>query len=83
MGLGVALTNTVNFARLFPQRGTTIVNLGALRLKAGVNPGRAADDLQKLAGAGTRIFTRQELEATKPLIGRPAPRSESSSVRGC
>ena len=63
MGLGVALTNTANFARLFPQRGTTIVNLGAIRLKAGVDPGRAADDLQKLAGAGTRIFTRQELEA--------------------
>jgi len=63
MGLGVALTNTANFARLFPQRATTIVNLGAIRLKAGVDPGRAADDLQKLAGAGTRIFTRQELEA--------------------
>ena len=28
MGLGVALTSTANFARLFPQRGSAIVNLG-------------------------------------------------------
>jgi putative ABC transport system permease protein len=63
MGLGVALTTTANFARLFPQRGSSIVNLGAIRLKAGVDPGRAAGDLQKLAGAGARIFMRQELDA--------------------
>jgi putative ABC transport system permease protein len=61
MGLGVALASTANFARLFPQRGSTIVNLGAIRLKAGVDPVRAAGVLQKLTGA--RIFTRQELEA--------------------
>jgi putative ABC transport system permease protein len=63
MGLGVALTGTANFARLFPQRGSAIVNLGVIRLKAGVDPGRAADDLQDLAGAGTKIFTHQELDA--------------------
>ena len=63
MGLGVALASTANFARLFPQRGSTIVNLGAIRLKAGVDPDRAAGDLQKLTGTGTRIFTRQELAA--------------------
>jgi len=63
MGLGVALTSTANFARLFPQRGSTIVNLGAIRLKPGVDPARAASDLQKLAGTGTKVFTRQELEA--------------------
>ena len=63
MGLGVALTSTANFARLFPQRGSAIVNLGAIRLKAGVDPGHAASDLQKLAGAGTKSFTRQELDA--------------------
>jgi putative ABC transport system permease protein len=63
MGLGVALTSTANFARLFPQRGSAIVNLGAIRLKAGVDPSRAAGELQKLAGAGTRILTRQELDA--------------------
>jgi putative ABC transport system permease protein len=63
MGLGVALTSTPNFARLFPQRGSGMVNLGAIRLKAGVDPARAAGDLQKLAGAGTRILTRQELNA--------------------
>jgi putative ABC transport system permease protein len=63
MGLGVGLTSTANFARLFPQRGSAIVNLGAIQLKAGVDPGRAADDLQNLAGAGTRIFTRQDLDA--------------------
>jgi len=63
MGLGVALASTANFARLFPQRGSAIANLGAIRLKAGVDPDRAAGDLQKLAGSGTRIFTRQELDA--------------------
>jgi putative ABC transport system permease protein len=63
MGLGVALTSIANFARLFPQRGSAIVNLGAIRLKAGVDPGRAVGDLEKLAGAGTRILTRQELDA--------------------
>jgi putative ABC transport system permease protein len=63
MGLGVALASTANFARLFPQRGSTIVNLGTIRLKAGVDPDRAARDLQKLTGTGTRIFTRQELDA--------------------
>ena len=63
MGFWVALTSTANFARLFPQRGSAIVNLGAIRVKAGVDPGRAASDLQTLAGAGTRIFTRQELAA--------------------
>jgi putative ABC transport system permease protein len=63
MGLGVVLTSTANFARLFPQRGSAIVNLGAIRLKAGVDPGRAAGDLEKLSGAGTRILTRQELNA--------------------
>jgi putative ABC transport system permease protein len=63
MGLGVALASTANFARLFPQRGSAIVNLGAIRLKPGVDAGHAASDLQKLAGAGTKIFTRQQLDA--------------------
>jgi putative ABC transport system permease protein len=63
MGLGVALTSTASFARLFPERGSAIVNLGAIRLKPGVDPQRAAGDLQKFAGSGTRIFTRQELDA--------------------
>ncbi len=63
MGLGVALASTANFSRLFPQRGTMIVNLGLIRLKAGVDPDRAAGNLQKLAGSGTRIFTRQQLDA--------------------
>jgi putative ABC transport system permease protein len=63
MGLGVVLTSTANFARLFPRRGVAVVNLGAIRLKMGIDPERAAGDLQKLAGTGTRIFTRKELDA--------------------
>lgn len=63
MGLGVVLTSAENFARLFPQRGSAAVNLGEVRLKAGVDPDRAAGELQKLAGPGTRIFTRRELDA--------------------
>jgi DevC protein len=63
MGLGVALASEPNFARLFPGRGLGQVNLGPIRLKAGVDPERAAVDLRKLLGAGTQIFTRRELTA--------------------
>src|SRR4029077_15561929 len=41
MGLGVVLASDANFARLFPQRGLNIVNLGAIQLKPGVDPDRA------------------------------------------
>jgi putative ABC transport system permease protein len=61
MGLGVALTSTANFARLFPQRGVGLVNLGAIRLKPGVDPDAAIADLRKLAGANTQLFTRARL----------------------
>jgi putative ABC transport system permease protein len=63
MGLGVALASTANFARLFPLRGLGIVNLGAIQLKPGVDPDRAAGDLRKLTGPGTQIFTRKALDA--------------------
>lgn len=63
MGLGVAVVDTANFARLFPHRGTDLVNLGAITLKPGVDPNRAAADLEKLTGPGTRIFTRASLAA--------------------
>jgi len=63
MGLGVALTSTANFVRLFPHRGSAVVNLGAIRLKAGEDPDRSADDLRKLIGPDARIFTRNELDA--------------------
>jgi putative ABC transport system permease protein len=63
MGLGVALTSTPNFARLFAPRGLNIVNLGAIQLKSGVDPDRAAGDLRKLIGPDARIFTRGELAA--------------------
>jgi putative ABC transport system permease protein len=63
MGLGVVLASTANFTRLFPQRGSGIVNLGAIQLKAGVSPDSAAADLRKLIGPGTRIFTRNDLDA--------------------
>jgi putative ABC transport system permease protein len=63
MGLGVALASAANFARLFPQRGLAIVNLGAIRLRPGVDPDRAAADLSKNIGSGVQIFTRSELDA--------------------
>jgi putative ABC transport system permease protein len=63
MGLGVALASEPNFDRLFPGRGLGQVNLGPVRLKPGVDPDRAAIDLRKLLGAGTKIFTRRELAA--------------------
>jgi putative ABC transport system permease protein len=61
MGLGVALVDEANFARLFPRRGLGQVNLGAIRLKPGVNPDRAAADLQKTIGPGAQLFTRAKL----------------------
>src|SRR3984893_250180 len=63
MGLGVVLASDANFARLFPQRGLNIVNLGAIQLKPGVDPDRAADDLRKVVGSGLQVFTRNALEA--------------------
>ncbi len=63
MGLGVILTSAANFARLFPGRGLDIVNLGAIQLKPGVDPDRAASDLRRSVGADARIFTRGELES--------------------
>jgi putative ABC transport system permease protein len=63
MGLGVALSSAANFARIFPGRPLDIVNLGVIHLKPGVDADRAADDLRRLIGSDTRIFTRTELEA--------------------
>jgi putative ABC transport system permease protein len=62
MGLGVALASAPNFARLFPGRGLDIVNLGAIQLKPGVDPNRAASDLRQAIGPNARIFTHKELE---------------------
>ena len=61
MGLGVALVSEANFARLLPRRGLGLVNLGAIRLKPGVDPDHAAAELQKLTGADTQLFTRVRL----------------------
>src|SRR5207253_2777995 len=59
MGLGVVLADARNFARLFPLRGLGIVNLGAIQLKPGVDPERAATQLRRVIGPDARIFTRQ------------------------
>lgn len=61
MGLGVALTDEANFTRLFPGRSLRLVNIGAIRLKPGVDADKAATDLQRLAGPGTQLFTRARL----------------------
>jgi putative ABC transport system permease protein len=63
MGLGVALLSEANFARLFAMRGLGQVNLGAIRLKPGVDPAVAAPELQKLSGAGTQLYTRARLRS--------------------
>jgi len=63
MGLGVVLVSVANFARLFAQRGLDIVNLAAIRLKPGVDPDHAADELRKTLGSGLQVFTRTTLEA--------------------
>lgn len=63
MGLGVALMSEDNFARLFPQRGLGLVNLGAIVLKPGVAADRAARALQKVLPDDVQVFTRRELDA--------------------
>ncbi len=63
MGLGVLLADAQNFARLFPLRNLGIVNLGAIQLKPGVDPERAAGDLRRTIGPEVQIFTPRELEA--------------------
>ena len=63
MGLGVALVSTPNFARLFQGRSVDSANLGAIELKRAIDPARAAANLREKIGSGTRIFTRDELEA--------------------
>jgi putative ABC transport system permease protein len=65
MGLGVALADEANFTRLFPGRSLGFVNIGAIRLKPGVDPDKAASDLQKRAGPGTQLFTRARLGETE------------------
>lgn len=65
MGLGVVLLSEANFARLFPMRGLGQVNLGAIRLKPGVDPDAAATALQKLSGAGTQLYTPARLRKTE------------------
>jgi putative ABC transport system permease protein len=65
MGLGVALADEANFSRLFPGRGLGFVNIGAIRLKPGIDPVAAAADLKKLTGPGTELFTRAELAKTE------------------
>ena len=65
MGLGVALADEANFTRLFPGRPPGVVNIGVIRLKPGVDPEKAAADLQKLAGPGIEFFTRARLAATE------------------
>lgn len=61
MGLGVALISEANFARLFPQRGLGLVNLGAIVLKPGIAADGAARALQKALPDDVRVFTRKEL----------------------
>jgi putative ABC transport system permease protein len=68
MGLGVALISEKNFARIFPRRGLAFANLGLIRLKPGIDPARAAAQLEKRLdknrlGGAVRIFTRKALEA--------------------
>jgi len=63
MGLGVILLSDRNFARLFPYRRLEQVNLGPIQLKPGVDHDRAVEELRKILGADTQIFTRSELEA--------------------
>jgi heterocyst specific transport system permease protein len=61
MGLGVALVGEANLSRLLPRRSLDMVNLGAIRLKPGVDPSRAAASLRQSTGPGTQLFTRAEL----------------------
>jgi putative ABC transport system permease protein len=62
MGLGGAYTSDLNFARIFPYRSLSAVNLGLIRLKPGSNPDQVANRLREILPADTIVFTRPELE---------------------
>ncbi|HJU20731.1 MAG TPA: FtsX-like permease family protein [Stellaceae bacterium] len=63
MGLGVALFDMGNFARLFPLRGARLVNLAAIVLKPGVDADAAARALRRSLPDDVRVWTRPQLNA--------------------
>jgi putative ABC transport system permease protein len=58
LGLGVALVDTANFFRIFPNRAPDQVNLGLVTLRPGVDPDKVVAALRAALPAGTRVFTR-------------------------
>jgi putative ABC transport system permease protein len=62
VGLGVAITNDLNFSRIFPEQGgISEVNLGLLTLRPGADENTVAIQLRALLPADTQVFTRKEI----------------------
>jgi len=65
MGMGFAavgnvFTSDTNFARLFPNRYLDDVDVGLVRLKAGVDSVKVRDQLQSFLPSDVRVMTREE-----------------------
>jgi len=60
---GAIVTSDDTFRRLFPNRKSSDVSLGLIRLKPGVDADEAATKLSKILPRDVRIYTRAEIEA--------------------
>jgi putative ABC transport system permease protein len=61
VGLGVAMTSDLNFARIFPHQALNNVNLGLLTLRADVDPDQVARHLREILPPDAQVLTRAEL----------------------
>jgi putative ABC transport system permease protein len=61
VGLGVAMTSDLNFARIFPQQTLNEVSLGLLTLRADADPDQVARHLRESLPPDAQVLTRAEL----------------------
>jgi putative ABC transport system permease protein len=61
VGIGVAITSDLNFARIFPQQRLDEVNLGLVTLKANTDAEKVAARLRDILPADAQVLTRTEL----------------------
>jgi putative ABC transport system permease protein len=58
---GNLYTSHANYLRLFPERSAGSIDVGLIRLREGVDPEVARDQLQPLLGHEARVLTRDQL----------------------
>jgi putative ABC transport system permease protein len=77
VGLGVAVTSDLNFARIFPQQALNTVNLGLLTLRADADPDQVARHLREILPPPTRRCSRApNWSSTRRTTGSRAHRPD-------